>query len=398
MPTTDAPVMIGRRLRELRVWRGLSLRATAELAGLSAGYLSRIERGERPVDRRSTLEALAAALRVAPSELTGQPYAPADPGQAAGHAAASALRAVLRDIELDVLPTRAPRPLPALQADTTTVQALTDASDYGVLAGIVPPLVAELHAAVAGGSAAARPLLAHVLHSAFYLAKDLGHGDLAWAVSGHLHTAANAVSAPEWTGLAQFVRAIGAVGDGARARSLAVSSHAADAITPDAGPAGQVHGMLHLSAAMHAAALRRAADSAGHVAAAHEAARLTGDGDFAGLHFGPRNVGVWRVALAVELGEGGRVAELADDVDVAAIPSPGRRAMFYADLGRGLARDRATRERAVTALRMAEEEAPQLVRANFYVRETVTDLLTRTRRDAGSRELRGMAYRMGVAV
>lgn len=54
---------IGRRLREVRVWRRKSLRAVAELAGISESYLSRLERGERPVDRRSTLEALARAAR-----------------------------------------------------------------------------------------------------------------------------------------------------------------------------------------------------------------------------------------------------------------------------------------------------------------------------------------------
>ncbi|MGH3950335.1 MAG: helix-turn-helix domain-containing protein [Pseudonocardiaceae bacterium] len=58
---------IGRRLKEIRTWRGLSLRAVAELAGMTAGHLSNIENGKRRVDKRSTLEALAAALRVAPS-------------------------------------------------------------------------------------------------------------------------------------------------------------------------------------------------------------------------------------------------------------------------------------------------------------------------------------------
>ncbi len=66
----DQARTIGRRLREVRYWRRKSLRAVAELAGLSESYLSRLERGERPVDRRSTLEALAAALEVAPGELT----------------------------------------------------------------------------------------------------------------------------------------------------------------------------------------------------------------------------------------------------------------------------------------------------------------------------------------
>jgi len=62
---------IGRRLREIRHWRRKSLRVVGELAGISESHLSRIERGDRPVDRCSLLEALAAALEVAPAELTG---------------------------------------------------------------------------------------------------------------------------------------------------------------------------------------------------------------------------------------------------------------------------------------------------------------------------------------
>lgn len=55
---------IGRRLREIRYWRGKSLRVVAELAGITESHLSRLERGERPLDRRSRLEALATALQV----------------------------------------------------------------------------------------------------------------------------------------------------------------------------------------------------------------------------------------------------------------------------------------------------------------------------------------------
>lgn len=43
---------IGQRLREIRYWRGKSLRVVAELAGISESYLSRLERSERQVDRR----------------------------------------------------------------------------------------------------------------------------------------------------------------------------------------------------------------------------------------------------------------------------------------------------------------------------------------------------------
>lgn len=62
---------IGQRLREIRYWRGKSLRVVAELAGISESYLSRLERSERQVDRRSLLEALAAALEVAQGSCPG---------------------------------------------------------------------------------------------------------------------------------------------------------------------------------------------------------------------------------------------------------------------------------------------------------------------------------------
>ncbi len=64
---------IGRRLRSIRHGRRKSLRVIADLAGISAGHLSRIENGERALDRRSLTVALADALQVAPQELTGLP-------------------------------------------------------------------------------------------------------------------------------------------------------------------------------------------------------------------------------------------------------------------------------------------------------------------------------------
>ncbi len=52
---------LGRRLRELRLERGLTLRATAEAAGMSLPYLSEIERG-RKLPSLDVLERLAEAL------------------------------------------------------------------------------------------------------------------------------------------------------------------------------------------------------------------------------------------------------------------------------------------------------------------------------------------------
>ncbi|WP_329792277.1 helix-turn-helix transcriptional regulator [Lentzea sp. DG1S-22] len=67
----DDPNAIGHRLRQLRNARRKSLAVVAGRAGISISYLSRLESGERALDRRSLIVALADALEVAPSEITG---------------------------------------------------------------------------------------------------------------------------------------------------------------------------------------------------------------------------------------------------------------------------------------------------------------------------------------
>lgn len=401
MDIDGEPQSIGGRIREIRDWRGMTLKVVADFAGISEGYLSRIERGERPLERRSRVEAIAAALRVAPSELTGQPYPPSNENEAVGHAAAQELRAVLRDIEVGEQPLTetAPRPLAELRPEVAAVNAACAACDYAILGQTVPYLIGELHTlAEVHGSTEARRLLADVLHAAFYLSKDLGHGDLAWMVSGHLHATAVAIGEPVWAAVADFVRSHAMVGNKARERGLMLAERRAELLEPDDGPAGQVYGMLHLSAAFQSAVTGRDENARAHLTEAGETAVRTGDGTFAGLYFGPRNVGIWRVALALELGEPGRVPELAREVDVAAIPSAGRKATFYGDVGRGLATIRGREAHAVEALARAEALAPERTRTNPFVRETVGGLLRRAQSGDVVRELRGMAYRMGLGV
>ena len=183
--------------------------------------------------------------------------------------------------------------------------------------------------------------------------------------------------------MAGFVRSHAIVGSRAREVALTLAERSAELLEPDEGAAGQVYGMLHLSAALQSAVTGRADSARAHLTEATETASRTGDGTFAGLNFGPANVGVWRVALALELGEPGRVVELAPDVDVATIPSAGRQATFYGDVGRGLATMRGREAQAVEALHRAEILAPQRIRTSPFVREPVTDLMRRARRDAG---------------
>ena len=56
-------------LRRVRRRRGISQTALAGLSGLSVSFVSMVETGQRPLRRRDDINALAAALRVPPTEI-----------------------------------------------------------------------------------------------------------------------------------------------------------------------------------------------------------------------------------------------------------------------------------------------------------------------------------------
>ncbi len=395
---------IGARLREIRIWRDKPLRVIAELAGITESYLSKIERGLRPLNSRSLLEALARALEVAPGELTGVYELMSAEGMGEAHTAVVALRVALADNALDDPADDLSRPWPELAAGLQRVNfELRPAADYAAMGLVLPGLITDLHAVAASDPGHRRKALGGLLDvytAATVTAKQLGEPDLAALAAMHARAVAAELGSPAHTALAEYVRAQ-AVSSPARERSLALAARAADRVAPWVGTdegATEMYGMLHLTCALNAAALRRPAESADHQAEAAEIAARVGAGtNFGHQAFGLANYGFWRVHLAVGRGEGAKVRELARGVDPTAVKSASRQAAFYADLGQGLATERAHRHEAVAALRTAERLAPQRVRANPFVRETVVDLMRRARRDAIGRELRGMAYRMGLA-
>lgn len=394
---------IGRRLREVRSWRRLSLTAVAGLAGITPAYLSMIERGLRPVTKRAVLEALADALQVAPTELTGSPFPPTDATDAEAHAAIREIETVLSAVDLGVDPGVAPVPWPDLRDRVVRLNTvLRPEADYAAQGRVVPDLLLQLHTAYVRHPAHRRDVLVgllHTYHAAAVLTKNLGVRGLPVLAARLAQQCAEELDSPEWLGFSVWLRGSVAGAQG-RAHQLAASVRGIDRLArADGANVRQAAGMLHLNAALAAASMRDGDTARTHLdEAAALAAHLPEQREnFAFLHFGRPNVGVWRISLATELGEGGKVVELARRVNPDELPAKARRATYWTDLGRSLLTERAGADRGIRALVTAESIAPQLVRNNVFVREAVADLLRRARRDSAGRELRGLAWRVGVA-
>jgi len=400
---------VGRRIAELRAWRGLSLQAVAEQAGFTHQYLSMIERGVRPVDKRSTLAALAAALRCSPVELGALPgaasVAVSNPHLSAALGGLDELEAALVEVEVgEVVGAARPwRDVLAEVAHLTGVLRPT-ADTVGVMR-VLPGLIRDLNAALATAPAVRRTLLVALMgvyEAAALTSKGLRARGLPAIAVMHARRVAEELDEPAWLGLAVYLRAMTVGTSRVRSRDLALGA-AAD-LDPHMDDLGvrEVYGMLHLTAAMASAAGCDGDASRDHLAEADTAAVGVPEGTDHGfahlLHFGPTNVAIWRTAVAVELGEHGRVAEIGRGIHPELVGSRSRQRAYWADVGRGLAMSKGSRDGAVQAFLRAEGLAGVQLTADIYVRETVTDLLPRVRRDSSAgRELRGLAYRMGIA-
>ncbi|MGH3738095.1 MAG: helix-turn-helix domain-containing protein [Micromonosporaceae bacterium] len=389
---SDAPI-VGQRIREWRRYRGMPLKTLAGLAGLSVGYLSMVENGKRIVDRMSHLAAIAAALRVSVAELQRYPSKPLSPDHSAALAAVPEVRAALAEIALGL----EPRVLPTAQLaeEVATVHRLRAACDYAALAQRLPPLLRAL----GSGDREVHGLLVQALYVTAFVLKYLGFADLAQTAAQQCWLEARDLEDPAWQAVSDFAR-LHCLPPELRpvTASRAVATIDQLAAGSDDRNVLQVIGMLHLTAAWSYAVANDQPTVRTHLAEASELADRLGDdtaGGFAAMWFGPTNVGFWKAGLAVELGEGGRVREIARELHPEAVASASRRASYYSDLGRGLAQERRDAE-AIAHLVHAEHIAPQRVRTNPAVRETVAGLMRRARNQAADRPLRLLAQASGV--
>jgi len=389
---------IGRRARRIREQRGKSLRVVAGLAGITAGHLSRLERGERALNSRSLIVALADVLRIAPSELTKLPV-PA-PGDGDTDAAVETVRLALLAVNHDQ-PGGQVVPVETLQTRVTAMVDFRCRCDGQAEATVaLPDLIRDVHTSIAAGRDVAELLdLAVLLHT---------QGTEGWlrVVGAPLDLRSQAVTLAQQaarnrdTPTALGIATARSVGVMLSAGAFELAQAALDSVTvPTNSPEStQLAGMLALSQSLVAAADKRPGDVQAPLEHAAELARRTGEGNAYWMGFGPVNVGLWRMAGALEIGDHERAVAVAEGLNPAVHPNRTRQAVYWVDYGRALARVRGRQDDAVMALRRAETVSPLHLYRSPFARDTLGELVARSCHDAVRRELRGMAYRAGLPV
>ncbi|MCR6488341.1 helix-turn-helix domain-containing protein [Amycolatopsis sp. OK19-0408] len=376
---------MGTTIRRLRRWRGLSLDQLAGLSGLSKGYLSKVENDLKEIDKRSTIVSIARALRVSLSDITGDGLEIRDPQ---ADSAIPAIRDALLSTDLDGA--EAPfGDLGQLLSETQLLAALRQANQDAEVGRRLPDLLSALHTH-ASKPEALRSLVT-ATHTTALLTKGLGAFELAWIAAERGHEAATRLGEPGWIALAEFARTQALSGLGAHKRAGKLAERALSYVPADAY---DVRGALTLTTGYTESVL--GGDAA---AALDEAAGLAEHVEFGNrnfLLFGPANVVLWRISSALERGDHAEAARLAATLDPADLTIDSRRTTFLIEHARALYGIRRPDEEVLALLIRAEKLGRIRTRTNPFVRDIISTMLARARREKVAREVRGLADRMGL--
>ena len=398
---------IGARARKIRKRRGLSLDVVAGLAGIKKQYLSMLELGQRGFNRRGLIEDLADALGCSVVDLTGQPYLPPDRESARAKTVIAQIERGLSEATLGDVPDLRPRPLDALDGWARHVMELRDTASYRSSGEGIDVALIELqvHLATSDGNERQRAaeLLTQAAYHAFVLATTFDYLHLAQLAAHRAFDAARIAERPELEAFAMFARAPSVARTGGRRRAVRMLDRAVDdaqqlTIIRDGDTLGaETFGLLHLMGAHFAARDSDAAAATDHLDEAARVAMLTGERNGLGLHFGPTNVNVWRVAIGAELGQGPPAAERVErePIDLDTLGSKDRIAALHFDLARSWAQAEGDRDgEAVRHLDTADRIAPTRLRNDPIARDLVRVLDRRARRRPW--ELDSLCNRFGV--
>jgi transcriptional regulator with XRE-family HTH domain len=371
---------MGPRLRALRKLNDLTQQELADLAGVSKSTISQVERG-KPGSWELAI-AVARALRVDASALLGTLQV--DPSEPLSRVALAlpAIRHALAVYDCPPDPFKPPRGLGALADAVDEACRKRLDSKYVPLAESIAELVLELTVVAHRCSGREREQAFWLLAAAYRCADAVAHK------TGHLDLSATAIDRIGWAaersgdelmvGTATYVRAEIFFETGAIDPGLRLIAEAAEPLasrTTGDVRAASVYGALHARAAVLAAKGAKAQDAHTHLRIAQAAAAAMGaDREYLYTCFGPSNVKIHEVAVAVELGDSAAALAAAEGwVPPASLPAE-RASHHLIDLARAQVWERDFTG-AITSLVKARKLAPQHTRAHPYAKQTVETVL-----------------------
>jgi len=395
---------IGQRVAFYRRRRGISQDVLAGLVGKTAEWLRKVENNRAELDRLSVIRDIASALDVALADLIGEPSL-FDWSEGSGRQTIPALRAALRDYRhltpaIASFDDDAPPSLADLEREIADIWDRYQRSQYATLARRLPYLIHDSLTATrafdGNDGQRAQALTAYVHQVATLFLTKLGEADLAWIAASRGLAAANASNDHVVIGSLSraAAHALISIGEYGQARGLA--SAAAQYLQPRlARPTPEllsVYGSLHLVCAMAAAHQDDRTTAHTHLGEASDSAgRLGGDANHLWTAFGPTNVAIHQVSVAMEFGDVARAIEIGPTVDTRALPIE-RRVRHSIEVARAFARWNRVDD-ALDALLSAEQIGPDQVRYHRLSRMIVREILSRSRTPRTAIEL---STRMGV--
>lgn len=400
MVTAEPGLPPGERIRLYRRRMGLTQEQCAQLKGCTVSAWRKWESGERQVASFSDWIEIARILRVKDLyRLTGLPVGelPEEPSE---HDTVPAIRAAMVSFD----PCLADEPdVKRLDAAVETAWDIwQERRPFTQVGTMLPALITEVRATIPLVDGPDRDQLLRTASMLYFLTraftKRVGAHDVSLLASDRAMAAA--IKADDLDFRAASAWNVGMI-LAAQGHTEVVAELARDAAamlepTLADGPPERlgIFGALHLLRAMQFARLGNEHMVAQQLKIADQVAAKVGERNHFRTVFGPTNVGIYRVWLAVELSKPGEAIRAAEHCDVSLLPSVERRFSYFVELARAYS-IRGEDVAAVHMLSRAERESAEELRFNVEVRAMVRELLRREN-SLTRTELRPLADRMGV--
>lgn len=384
----------GKTIAAERKLAGLSQRQLADRAKYSLAMVKAVEQGREPASP-AFLAAAARVLRVEPERLTGTPYHDLieKDGPLEG---LSELRTVLA--EGRYVRAAEPPPLAELAAEMAAIDLAYRNDNGRVALARIPGLLRHLYGALREAPEDERGAVFSLLCAAYVtterLCRRFGFIQLAPTVLDRLEWAAESADDPLYEAQAKVKRARVLMYHDANDTGLRLVEDALDDIEGDSEAANAVRGYAHLCGAIVAARSIRPDTAAEHIEHARRLApAMPGESDLYGTLFGPANVGIHSVAVALDAGDPDRAAREGSALSLPKTIAPPRAGHHWQDVSRAWLMIGKT-DQALDALNRARRIAPQQTRLHPSVRETVYGIAAAQRRQTNS--LTGFVSWLGV--